>query len=172
MQNIISIYDSFNDQSHYDLASQIRFLNQKIRDLETQIEQLSQTHFTIPMINGNEVIRIDEMVYCQASSNYTNIYLMDGRKVCVSKTLKYIQSLLPDQKFIRTHQSHLVNIQYIRKYQLGNRPHVQLKTLETLPISKTGAKRVQEMFSVDFKKKPNLLEEDHTTSYQLKVMKN
>lgn len=172
MQNILSIQRSFSDQSHQEMASRIRFLDQKVKDLEKQIEQLTRSYITIPMVHGNEVIKINKIVYCQASSNYTNIYLADGRRVCVSKTLKYIQSLLSDQKFIRIHQSYLVSIQFIREYQLGSRPRVELITSETLSISKTGAKRIQEVFCSKHKSKPTTSKRKITIPYSLKLLKN
>ena len=172
MQNIISINRSSKLFTYQELESRERLLNQRIRDLEKQIEELTQTHITIPMLSGNEVVSIDELVYCQASSNYTHIYFMDGRKICVSRTLKYVQSLLPERKFIRIHQSHLVSVQHISEYKLGVGAHVQMKTKKTLPISKSGARRIQEIFVDDSKRISTSSDLRHSANYPLKLMKN
>lgn len=147
MHNIISFQESIKDQYYHQLEMQILFLNRKVRDLENHISQLNQNYIIVPTMDGNLNIRIDEIIYCQANSNYTHIFLEGKNKICVSKTLKYIESLLPKKRFIRIHQSHLVNINFIQQYHLGNSAHLRLKTGVELSISKSGVHRMQHMFS-------------------------
>ncbi len=73
---------------------------------------------TIPLQNGFEVLQIEDILYCQADDNYTQIFLQDKKKL-VSKTLKYFETNLTDSGFARVHKSYLVNINAITEYRKG-----------------------------------------------------
>ena len=64
---------------------------------------------TIPLQNGFEVLQMEEILYCQADDNYTQIFLKKGKRL-VSKTLKYFEESLSENGFARVHKSYLVNL--------------------------------------------------------------
>ncbi|MFH7014164.1 LytTR family transcriptional regulator DNA-binding domain-containing protein [Flavobacterium sp. FlaQc-52] len=47
------------------------------------------------------------------NSNYCKIVCLDGRNISLSKTLKYIEELLPSSIFQRIHKSYLGNIKIV-----------------------------------------------------------
>ena len=59
---------------------------------------------------------LNNIVFCQASGSYTTVHLLDGREVLVSKYLKDLEELLPQETFFRTHKSYLVNLNLVQKY--------------------------------------------------------
>ncbi|MBL4624994.1 MAG: LytTR family transcriptional regulator [Flavobacteriales bacterium] len=61
----------------------------------------------------------DNIIYCEADSNYTHIHLKNSRKITVTKTLKVYEELLSPSKFHRIHQSYLVNLNCIIEYIKG-----------------------------------------------------
>lgn len=63
-----------------------------------------------------QIVHFDEIVYCQSNAGYTTFHLTDSRKILISKSLKEYEELLPEQIFLRPHQSYLVNQQYIDRY--------------------------------------------------------
>jgi len=73
---------------------------------------------TIPQQDGFEVLDINDIVFCKADDNYTEIYLANSKKL-VSKTLKYFEDALSDNSFARIHKSYLVNVNAIVKYKKG-----------------------------------------------------
>lgn len=73
---------------------------------------------TIPQQDGFEVIDVNDIVFCKADDNYTEIHLSNSKKL-VSKTLKYFEMALSDYAFARIHKSYLVNINAIVKYKKG-----------------------------------------------------
>lgn len=73
---------------------------------------------TIPQQDGFEVLDINDIVFCKADDNYTEIYLANSKKL-VSKTLKYFEQALSDYTFARIHKSYLVNVNAITKYKKG-----------------------------------------------------
>lgn len=81
------------------------------------------------------VVTIENIVRCQSDDNYTKFYLQDGTSILVSKTLKYFADLLIDSNFIRVHQSHLVNLKYIKEYIKSDGGYLLLVNKETVPVS-------------------------------------
>lgn len=69
--------------------------------------------------DGLQMIAVDSILYCLASSNYTTLVLRDQQKLIVSKTLKEIEEMLEDHPFLRIHHSCLVNLNEIKKYTRG-----------------------------------------------------
>ena len=65
---------------------------------------------TIPQQDGFEVLNTQDILYCKADDNYTEIYLNNNKKKLVSKTLKYFEEALTNSDFARVHKSFLVNV--------------------------------------------------------------
>ncbi|RZL45155.1 MAG: response regulator transcription factor [Pedobacter sp.] len=63
-----------------------------------------------------QVLQLNEIMYCQSDGGYTNFFLSEGRKLIISKPLKYYDELLPEKWFLRPHQSYLVNVLYVDKF--------------------------------------------------------
>jgi len=70
----------------------------------------------LPTMYGYQMENINNIVYCEADQNYTNIHMASGEKILVARTLKYVEELLPDELFFRIHKSFLVNLNYVKKY--------------------------------------------------------
>lgn len=71
----------------------------------------------LPLIDGFEVVRMNEIVRCKANDNFTDIYTIDGDKKTICRTLKFYEELLSEFNFVRTHKSHLVNLDYVKQYR-------------------------------------------------------
>lgn len=74
---------------------------------------------TIATSEGFLVLQVRDIVYCQASNNYTVIHLADNKKITSSQTLGYYEELLADNAFFRTHRSYLVNLAHVTSYKKG-----------------------------------------------------
>ena len=95
------------------------------------------------------VVELDQIIRCEADRNYTSFFLQDDKKILVSKTLKEYEILLTGYNFLRVQQSHLININYVDRYDKKNGGAVVMKNGAEVPLSP--AKR--ELF---FKKLENL----------------
>lgn len=89
----------------------------------------------LPTENGFELLKTNSILYCEADSNYCKIVCLDGRNIVLSKTLKYIEELLPTSLFQRIHKSYLVNLNYVNRFSKGDELLVELANGETLPVS-------------------------------------
>lgn len=81
------------------------------------------------------IVNLDAIIRCESDSNNTIFYLNDNRKVFVTKTLKYFSDMLKSYDFIRIHQSHLVNLQFISEFIKTDGGYLMLKNGENVPVS-------------------------------------
>ncbi len=100
----------------------------------------------LPQMDGFEVVNVNDIIRAEANDNYTNFYLVGGKKFLVSKTLKHFNELLSEFDFIRIHKSHLVNLQYITKYIKGKGGQVRMSDESIVDVSATRKKELLEKF--------------------------
>ena len=81
------------------------------------------------------IVNLAEIIRCQSEKNYTQFFLVTGEVVTVSKTLKEFEELLGPYQFIRVHQSHLVNLDHIRRYEKADGGLVILSDGSQVPVS-------------------------------------
>ena len=84
-----------------------------------------------------EFVDPGEIIACTSDSNYTMVYLADGRKHLISRTLKDFEEMLLPHNFYRPHNSHLVNLDKIRKFIRGDGGYLVLKNDMKVPVSKS-----------------------------------
>jgi two-component system LytT family response regulator len=80
-------------------------------------------------------VSIKDIVRCQAEENYTTFFLHNGKKILISKPLKEYDELLSAYGFFRTHQSHLINLDYFEKYKKADGGYAVLKDKSSVPVS-------------------------------------
>ncbi len=136
------------------MAELMKKLRQKVAILEAlMVEHLSKDEIVVediadyqnlktykiplPVLEYTEYVHPDQILRCESSSNYTFVYLREGRKVILSKTLKWIEELLPAY-FLRIHQSHLVNKHYVARYHRRGNHYLVLEDGSKIPVSKKG----------------------------------
>ncbi|MFN3999994.1 LytR/AlgR family response regulator transcription factor [Algoriphagus sp.] len=81
----------------------------------------------LPTLFGQEYVSPEEIIRCQADVNYTHIFLREGRKLTVAKTLKEYESILSEHGFFRVHNSHLINLREVKFYNKGKGGFLILK---------------------------------------------
>lgn len=94
-------------------------LHTKVLLENIQSENKQLTKLVLPTLEGFEIVKVNEIIRCKADDNYSEIYLTSGQKFVISKTLKFYEDLLKEMDFVRVHKSHLINIQYVKKYTKG-----------------------------------------------------
>lgn len=72
-------------------------------------------------IGGRKSVCPDDIMLLEANTNYTLLYLQDGKKIFVATTLKKLEKRFNVcQNFFRTHKSHIINIEFMTDYQADN----------------------------------------------------
>ena len=106
--------------------------------------QLKQVAF--PTLSGLEFVKPENIVRCEADSNYTTIVFSNGNSLVVSKTLSETEVLLESFPFFRLHRSHLVNLDHIVKYIKGKNGFVMMSDGTQVEISKRRKEAFLELF--------------------------
>ncbi|MDH3796013.1 MAG: LytTR family DNA-binding domain-containing protein, partial [Flavobacteriaceae bacterium] len=101
--------------------------------LPTSLSQV-QGKLTLPQLDGFIVLNTDEILYCKADDNYTEIYLAD-KKHLVSKTLRYFEQALEAYPFARIHKSYVVNVNEIVRYHRGKGGSVVLSNGKEIQVA-------------------------------------
>ena len=88
----------------------------------------------LPTSEGSYIIPFHEIRYCSSDSNYCRVYTIHDQEIMVSKTLKSIEKILPKASFIRTHQSYLINLKYLR---FVSSEYILLDNKFRIPVSRS-----------------------------------
>ena len=81
-------------------------------------------------LNTREIVRIE------ADRSYCWFYMLDHKKHLVSRNLKEYQDLLTDRNFFRPHNSHLINLEFVKKYVRQEGGYVEMTDGSQIPISR------------------------------------
>ena len=84
--------------------------------LQHNMQQNSKRKLVLKTQESVHVVEIDDIVRCESDKNYTLFYFMNAKKILVSKTLKDFDTLLAGLTFFRAQQSHLINLNYVERY--------------------------------------------------------
>ena len=112
-------------------AKIIEMLIKSISGIKNKIKRIA-----LPTMEGLIFVEVDEIMHCDADDNNTMIHFKNGTRMLITKTLKDVEALLTSDDFFRIHNSHLVNINHIRKYVRGNGGHVVMNNDKTLNVSR------------------------------------
>jgi two-component system LytT family response regulator len=79
----------------------------------------ANARIALPTLTGYTFEDVKNIIRCQADNVYATFYMVDKRQITISKTLKECEELLQQFNFIRVHQSHLINILFVKEYTKG-----------------------------------------------------
>jgi two-component system LytT family response regulator len=109
-------------------------------------EERSLDKIAIPTLEGTYFYNKTEIIRAEADSNYTELHLVNGKKIVSSKTLKEIEISLAKTTFIRVHKSHLININFIKKYIKGDGGIIVLNDDSMIPVSRSHKDELTKLF--------------------------
>ncbi|MCO5259450.1 MAG: LytTR family DNA-binding domain-containing protein [Crocinitomicaceae bacterium] len=103
--------------------------------LQNNISPQQKRKLVLKTLESVHIVELDQIIRLESDRNYTSFYLNDGRVILVSKTLKEYDDLLTGYNFIRVQQSHLINLEYVDRYNKGNGGCVVMKDGAEVPLS-------------------------------------
>jgi two-component system, LytTR family, response regulator len=97
--------------------------------------------------DGMIFVSTNDIIYCEAESNYTSVVLNNGKKIVVSKVLKDIDEALNGPDFFRVHNSFLINLNRIKRFVRGDGGYVIMDNDVSIGISRSRRQEFMDMFS-------------------------
>jgi len=107
----------------------------------------AETKIGIGMADKIVFVNIPDILYCEASGSYTNVFLQDGTKMIASKSLGDFETQLINNKFFRIHHSHLINLNKVKEFQRHDGGYVIMENNKQLEVSQR--KRKDFMDAID-----------------------
>lgn len=100
----------------------------------------------VPFQNAIAFVELKELIYCEADSNYTKLFLTDGRSYLLSRTLREVQEVLEERNFLRVHRQYVVNLDHIKTYHKGEAAYLLMHGDVSIPVSKSQKEKLVQKF--------------------------
>jgi len=113
-------------------VEQLLSQKEKLSHANILLENMAALHsqnrkLVLPLMEGFDVVRMSEILYCEAEDNFTRFYFTDGRKILICRNLKFYETALDAFGFFRVHRSHIINLEYVKRYNKGKGGSVVLE---------------------------------------------
>ena len=98
-------------------------------------QQPDRQRIAIPQKDEIFFIQVGEIVYCEASGGYTRIFRHGGKTFVSSRAIREYEEILPQEIFLRIHNSYIVNLRFVKKYQKGRGGMVEMENGATIEVA-------------------------------------
>jgi two-component system, LytTR family, response regulator len=96
-----------------------------------------------------KIIPIPEILYLEAADDYVKVHTKEGAFL-KNKTMSFFENTLPQEQFVRTHRSYILNVQEITRidpYEKENHLAI-LRSGARVPVSKSGYGKLREVLGL------------------------
>lgn len=131
---IKSVLDKTDSVAHIDLL---------LENIRKKVDNFKR--IALSTSEGIHLFEISDIIRCESEDNYTKFYIKNNKPIMISKTLKEYEELLAEHGFERIHQSHLINLSYLKSYIKKDGGYVVMSDNSHLPISQRKKDRLQEI---------------------------
>ena len=131
-----------SQKTGHNLTQQLDILLERLGDKHASLQKIA-----LPTLDGFELVALENILHCEADSNYTYVVLKHTKKILVSRTLKEIEELLEGHAFLRVHHSHLVNLNEIVRYVRGEGGYVIMSDNTSITVSRSRKDALLKIFA-------------------------
>ncbi len=131
---IKNVLDKNVDYAHIDLL---------LENIRKKVDNFKR--IALSTGDGIHLFEISDIIRCESEDNYTTFYIKNNNPIVISKTLKEYEDLLTEHGFERIHQSHLINLSYLKSYIKKDGGYVVMADNSRLPISQRKKERLHEL---------------------------
>jgi two-component system LytT family response regulator len=96
----------------------------------------AKSKLVLPSGEGYELVPYTDIIRCESDSNYTMVFLTNGKKIVLSKTLKEVEDTIQSEAFFRIHHSHYINTDHISKIYKTDGGYIVMTDGSKLNISR------------------------------------
>ncbi len=128
-------------KSHFSAGDQqlkIQSLIENLTSNKTTKKLVLNTQETVHVVNSEEITR------CESDGSYTLVYFQE-RKIMISRKLKDFEEMLSGLSFYRSHRSHLINLNFVDRYEKKDGGYIIMKDNTSVPLS---AAKKEEFFEL------------------------
>lgn len=139
---LINAIKKVEEQQQLPMAEQFQMLLKQIQDKNSSFNKIA-----VPTAEGFELIPAEQVLYCEASDNYTHFYLKTKNKITACRTLKEIEEQLHDfTYFVRIHHSYIANLNEVMKYVRGEGGYLIMSDGSSINVSRSRKEALLKFF--------------------------
>ena len=135
-----------------ELVEAVSKATKKIKPTAEQLSQLQKqlrgqpiTKIAIPSVSGVSFIDLANIIYGEASNNYSKLVLTDGATHLVSKTLKDVKEVLEEETFLRVHRQYIINLNHVKQLN-RNEGIITMSNGAHIPIARNQKEKLIEKY--------------------------
>ncbi|MCH7524187.1 MAG: response regulator transcription factor [Bacteroidetes bacterium] len=129
--------DDLNDTIQKIIKFNSRILNSdKLEKILLNInKKQNDTKITINTDGKLVFLEVEDILFIESDGNYSTFFLTKNQKLVVTKKLKEVNSMLPEHKFFRIHNSFIVNLNKIKEF-LKSEGYVVMESNHKIPVAR------------------------------------
>jgi two-component system, LytTR family, response regulator len=132
-KELVAAVHKVKSHNHLPTSEQFRMLLDKIQHKENGLAKIA-----VPIAEGFELVKADDIITCEADNNYTYLHLKNKRKITACRTLKEVEEQLESfPSFIRVHHSYIVNLNEVTKYIRGDGGYLTMSDGSMVDVSRS-----------------------------------
>ena len=93
------------------------------------------------------IVNTSNILHCASDNNYTTFHFDNHSPIMVSKPIKEYEDLLADYHFMRVHQSYLVNLKRIKKFDKRDGGFLVMADNTQIPVATRKKPQLMDYFS-------------------------
>ncbi|MFI0430152.1 LytR/AlgR family response regulator transcription factor [Mariniflexile sp. HMF6888] len=110
-EELYNAMDNYNKNNSLFTSKQLEVINEHQKNTKQQ-----NSRICVSTLESIELFKTKDILYLSGDGSYTHFYLVGGNRITSSKPLKFYEELLPNNSFIKCHQSYMVNTSSIIRY--------------------------------------------------------
>lgn len=130
-KNIVQALSNWEKRRKKTSMEQWQMLQNNLSETEKDKSKIA-----LPTGVGYHIVEIKDIVRCESDNTYTNFFFEDDNKLLICRTLKEIEEMLGEYGFLRVHQSHLINPNFVKGILKQDGGSVVMKDDKEIPVSR------------------------------------
>lgn len=98
--------------------------------------QRQEHRIALPSAKETRFVYVKDIIRCESNNSYTTFFMQDGEKIVVSVSIYEYTEMLGEYGFLRCHQSHIINKQFVRSMVKEGGFYLQMQNGEKIPVSR------------------------------------
>lgn len=124
-----AIEKAIKPRGKHKITEQVSALKENL-----SVQQLQK--IGLPLSDGLQFIKIDDLLYFEADGSYTHVITAKGNYLVCKKIKEFNELLQNDNRFYRVHRSYLVNILKIAKYSKKEGATLVVENNKVIPVAR------------------------------------
>lgn len=114
----------------------LKNINKQLTNLLQNIQpaRAASPRIALPTQEGFIFQSTQDIIRFEAKGNYTYVFTNEGKHIS-SRTIRQYEEMLPEKLFFRIHNSHIINLNYVKKYNKGRGGHVIMSDGSVLEVA-------------------------------------